>query len=159
MISLFRLIWQIEFMFIMFKLRLKPFAPPYFLIWYLNYYGSSDSCPAMSGAGQASLLHVVEPSGHSASNHPSSPQGHGLVSYPRLTDSTTRGRLYPFLGTFASLGLRHLRAGSPRRQAESSSSSYGLAVHLRLLSTSSHENAVTFGYRVQTLLWRGLPPR
>ena len=25
-----------------FKLRLKPFAPPYFLIRYLNYYGSSD---------------------------------------------------------------------------------------------------------------------
>lgn len=25
-----------------FKARLKPFAPPYFLIWYLHYYGSAD---------------------------------------------------------------------------------------------------------------------
>ena len=110
-------------------------------------------------AMQVSLLHVVEPSGRSVSNHPSPPRGPGLVSHPRLTGSTTPGRLHPFFGTIASVGLRHLAAGSPRRQAESSSSSYGLAVHLRLLSTSSHENAVTIGYKVQTLLWRGLPPR
>ena len=50
----------------------------------------------------------------------------------------------------ASLGLRQLLAGSPRRQAESSSSSYGLAVLLPLLSTPSHDDAVTFGYKVQT---------
>jgi len=34
-----------------------------------------------------------------------------------------------------------------RLPAESGSSSCGPTVHLRLLSTSSHENAVTFGYR------------
>jgi hypothetical protein len=51
----------------------------------------------------------------------------------------------------ASFGLRHLLAGSPQRQAESSSSlSYGLAIHLPLLSTLPRGNAVTVGYMVQT---------
>jgi hypothetical protein len=53
-------------------------------------------------------------------------------------------------GTGASVGLRPLLAGSPRRPAESSSSSYGLVVHLPLLSTCPCGHAVMFGYRVQT---------
>ena len=56
-------------------------------------------------------------------------------------------------GTLASLGLRRYLAGSPRQPAESSSSSCGPAVHLQLLSTPSREDAVTFGYKVQTKLW------
>jgi hypothetical protein len=59
---------------------------------------------------------------------------------------------HPFLGTRASLGLRLFLAGSPRQPAESSSSSCGPAVHLQLLSTPSREDAVTFGYQVQTNL-------
>ena len=50
----------------------------------------------------------------------------------------------------ASVGLRPSRAGSPRQQAESSSSSYGPVIHLRLLPTPSHDDAVTIGYKVQT---------
>ena len=46
--------------------------------------------------------------------------------------------------------------GWPRQPAESSSSSYGSAVHLQLLSTSSHEDAVTFSYNVQTQLGKDL---
>ena len=42
--------------------------------------------------------------------------------------------------------LRLERAGSPLHAAESSSSSYGPTVHLRLLSTPPHDDAVTFGY-------------
>jgi hypothetical protein len=42
--------------------------------------------------------------------------------------------------------------GWPRQPAESSSSSYGPAVHLQLLSTPSHEDAVTFDFNVQTQL-------
>lgn len=43
---------------------------------------------------------------------------------------------------------------SPTGLAESSSYSYGLVIHLRLLSTFSHENAVTtVGYRPVTLAW------
>jgi hypothetical protein len=110
-------------------------------------------------SAQVSLFYVVKPSDHSVSNHPSSPRGLGLVPCHRLTGNTTLGRLHPFLGTIASLGLRRYLAGSPRRQAESSSLSYGPVVHLQLLSTPSHEDAVTFGYRVQTLLRRGLSPR
>ncbi len=41
-------------------------------------------------------------------------------------------------------GLRRYLAGSPQRQAESSSLSCGPIVHFQLLSTSSYENAVTF---------------
>ena len=59
-------------------------------------------------------------------------------------------RPHPFLGTRASFGLHPWGAGSPRQPAESSSSSYGPAVHLQLLSTPSHEDAVTFSYKVQT---------
>jgi hypothetical protein len=35
---------------------------------------------------------------------------------------------------------------------------YGLVVLLRMLSTSTHVNAVTFGFRRVTLAWRGLAP-
>jgi len=46
--------------------------------------------------------------------------------------------------------LHHERAGSPQPSAESGSSSYGLPVHLRLLSTPPHGDAVTFDYGVAT---------
>ena len=65
---------------------------------------------------------------------------------------------YPGVPGVRHLGLRHYLAGSPRRKAESSSSSYGLLFHFQLLPTSSHENAVTFSYKVQTKPWRGLQP-
>lgn len=42
--------------------------------------------------------------------------------------------------------LRHSLAGSPMPTAESSSLSYGRVVHLRLLPTLPHGNAVIFGY-------------
>lgn len=48
-----------------------------------------------------------------------------------------------------SLGLRLSPAGSPRRQAESSSSSSGLVVHLPILSTSRRREAASFGYRTR----------
>src|SRR5918996_3030742 len=43
-------------------------------------------------------------------------------------------------------GLRLRIARSPQHYAESSSFSYGPTVRLRLLSTSLHSDAVTFGY-------------
>lgn len=101
---------------------------------------------------QFSLLHVIKPSNRSVSNHPSSSHGLGLLltmGLPREGLLTVR---IPYVGTPASLGLRHYLAGSPRRQAESSSSSYGPIVHLQLLSTPSREDAVTFSYKVQTKL-------
>ena len=42
--------------------------------------------------------------------------------------------------------LRHFSAGSPQYLAETGSSSYGPTVRFRLLPTSSHDDAVTFGY-------------
>jgi len=44
-------------------------------------------------------------------------------------------------------GVHHLPAGSSTGLAEASSSSYGLVVHLQLLSTPSHDDAVTLGFR------------
>ena len=46
--------------------------------------------------------------------------------------------------------LRHERAGSPQPSAESGSLSYGLPVHLQMLSTPPHGDAVTFDYGVAT---------
>ena len=55
--------------------------------------------------------------------------------------------------------LRHERAGSPQTYAESGSSSSGLPVHLRLLPTPPHGDAVTFDYGAHDWLRRGLAPR
>ena len=112
-------------------------------------------------AVQVSLLHSIEPSGHSVSNHPSPPPPPTWFCVTGLTVARLHHAARTHLAEFrtTSLGLRLSLADSPQRQAESSSSSYGLAVHLQLLSTSSHENAVTFGYRVQVKPRRGLPPR
>ena len=97
------------------------------------------------------LASRIKPSSRSASNHLLSPPGPGLV----LTRSLPRDLSVASLsGTLASLGLRRYLAGSPRQPAESSSSSCGPAVHLQLLSTPSREDAVTFGYKVQTKLWQ-----
>ena len=48
---------------------------------------------------------------------------------------------------------------SPTGLAETSSLDYGLIIHLRLLSTFPHGNAVTtVGFRAVTLPWTGLTP-
>jgi hypothetical protein len=101
------------------------------------------------------LASCIKPSNRSASNHLLPPPGLSLVS----SRSLPRGLLTASLsGTIASLGLRHYLTGSPRQPAESSSSSCGPVIHLPLLSTPSHEDAVTFGYEVQTQLRHGLSP-
>ena len=101
------------------------------------------------------LVSCIKPSGRSASNHLLPPPGPSLVS----TRSLPRGLPTASLsGTLASLGLRLYPAGSPRQPAESSSSSCGPIVHLQLLSTPSCEDAVTFGYEVQTQPRQGLAP-
>jgi hypothetical protein len=101
------------------------------------------------------LVSCIQPSDRSVSNHLLPPPGLGLV----LSQSLPRGLPTASLsGTTASFGLRHWLAGSPRQPAESSSSSYGPVIHLQLLSTPSCEDAVTFGYEVQTQLRQGLSP-
>ena len=72
---------------------------------------------------QASLLNVIEPSNRSVSNHPSSSHGLGLLWHHGRTARTDPAIVrIPLDGITASFGLRHYLAGSPRRQAESSSS-------------------------------------
>jgi hypothetical protein len=48
-------------------------------------------------------------------------------------------------------GLRLWLAGSPLTPAVSSSSSYGRVLHLQLLPTSPHGNAVSFGFRPENV--------
>jgi len=60
---------------------------------------------------------------------------------------------------YAGFRLRHFLAGSPTHQAESSSSSYGPAVHLQLLPTPHFCDAVTFGFGTgERMSRRGLSP-
>ena len=58
----------------------------------------------------------------------------------------------------ARVGLRQSVAGSPQRQAESSSSSCGLVVRLRLLFTLPRGNAITFDYGSEHRSGRNLHP-
>src|SRR4029079_1188008 len=85
-------------------------------------------------------------SAHSFSNHPAAPR----IAFTR--SSSLRGFPGRSLGralvaSTRRSGLRHLSAGSPASQAESSSLSYGLVVHFQLLSTPFRKDAVTFRYR------------
>ena len=52
-------------------------------------------------------------------------------------------------------GLRLSLAGSPVTPAESSSSSYGRVVHLPLLPTPPHGDAVRVGYRPESVCLKG----
>src|SRR6516162_5866130 len=81
---------------------------------------------------------------------------------PDIPTPTTRAAQRSLLSVAsappAASGLRHERAGSPPLHAESGSSSYGLPVHLRLLPTPPHGDAVTFNYGAHDWLRHGLPP-
>jgi len=82
-------------------------------------------------AVEVSLLHVL--------GLPSIPSPTTWPPLPSLSHTTPqRSRLS---------GLRHFLAGSSVGPAESGSFPYGLLVHLQLLSTSFHKNAVTVSYR------------
>src|SRR6516165_5015399 len=67
-----------------------------------------------------------------------------------LCQSPQRHRLLPGFAT--NERARH------RSTPESGSSSYGLPVHLRLLPTPPHGDAVTFHYGAHDWLRHGLPP-
>ena len=134
----------------------------------LRYYGHSDSCSPGSSASsgmntvsigpQVSLVHSARPSMHSVTKHLTCPAFASVLpaQRDRPPDPRTTG-LTPL--TIRS-GLRLLSAGSSQRAAESCSSSYGLHVRLRLLSTPHHNDAVTFGYRERASPGGGLsPPR
>ena len=86
---------------------------------------------------QVSLIHMARPSLHSVTKHLTRP----AIASPLPAQ---RDRLP---GLLSGSGLHPESAGSSLRTAESCSSSYGLHVRLRLLSTPPHSDAVTFGYR------------
>jgi hypothetical protein len=104
------------------------------------------TCP-----GQVSLLNTARPSMHSVSKHLSRPAIASLLP-------TQRDRLPGSLFLVSRSGLRLESAGSSLRSAESSSSSYGLHVRLRLLPTPTRVDAVTFDYRERASPGWGLSP-
>ena len=109
--------------------------------------------------GGISLLHVVEPSVRSVSNHLSSPWGPmSVFCRPGLPRSTAVAVSIALATNGVNRASPSL-AGWPRRPAESSSSSYGPNVRVGLLSTPSREDAVIVHYKAQTLQpWQGLAP-
>ena len=81
------------------------------------------------------------PSDHSASNHHLGPSI-ALARSPSAWKASGSRRF----------GLRHLAAGSPPEQAESSSLALRTGhIHLRLLPTPPHGDAVTFSYRPESV--------
>jgi hypothetical protein len=129
---------------------LRPFAPDP-LQTLLSSYGRSDSCPprswtlslnACSTYGQGSLIH--------APGLPTilSPTTCGRSVSPRYaTFRRIESRSLPYGSSpYGNSRLRHSLATSPHLAGRIEFLSYGLAVHLRLLSTPSRDDAVTFGY-------------
>jgi len=146
---------------------LHPFAPPA-LPEFLATMGALTPAGrpyrftparAVRNATQVSLFHALYRPTLPSPTTPRRPACMVWFDHAGLPeDAPGRSASSPW-GTAASVGLRLSLAGSPRRQAESRSSSYGRVVHLPLLSTSPHGDAVTFGYGVQTEPRRGLAPR
>jgi len=120
-------------------------------------------------SGQVSLIHTARPSMHSVTKHLTRPiiafilpgQRDGLpASFCfRATRNRSRGFDQPEASLRYRSGLRFESANSSLRAAESCSHCcYGLHVRLRLLYTSPHGDAVTFGYRERASPGRGLSP-
>ena len=108
---------------------------------------------------QVSPSHVAEPSDRSVSNHPWLPSEFGLLSLPGLPRDLDRSRS----GTPVPVGRSVFGTSPfPSRLVTATGRiefvSYGPVVHLRLLSTPSCDDAVTFGYKIQTEPWWGLSP-
>ncbi len=114
-----------------------------------RYYGRSDSCllrlfgtwsmNSGSFSKQVSLIHASGLLNHSVSTH--------------LTQRCRRFCKLPLSSTAFPCGsrLRLWLAGSSSGPAVSSLSSYGLVIHLLLLSTTHCCVAVAFGYRLESV--------
>jgi hypothetical protein len=145
-----------------------------------RYYGCSDSCRA----GCSGLRRCFAPAGPVASRRPGLFLG---VAEPptTLVPETARripaglpcSRDEPCSPSVSNHLLpsrsAHLERAAPSRRHQGFASHsqarqdsrpnrvrkrYGRGVHLGLLSTSPHEDAVTFGFRAPDQPWQGLPP-
>lgn len=99
-------------------------------------------------SARVALLHAIEPSDHSVSNHPLPLSKSGLVSIRDLPCDTAH--------TVRILTDHCVNWASPVTNRLAATASciefvfYGLVIHLPFLSTSPHGDAVTFDYNVQT---------
>ena len=126
---------------------------------------SSGPGPALAGWASSAAapppidcVAVREKGRHSLTKHLTRPVFASVL--PTQRDRLPDPRSAGFTPSVIRSGLRPLSAGSSQRAAESCSSSYGLHVRLRLLSTPHHDDAVTFGYRERASPGGGLsPPR
>ena len=121
------------------------------------------SCPAFPRMGFASPPSMIRAPDHIGTTRALTPDAltpsvRSLrllrFAFPTFRPHPRRLSLGRFVSRLSARGvasrLRHERAGSPQPSAVSGSSSYGLPVHLRLLSTPPHGDAVSFDYRVAT---------
>ena len=145
---------------------LRPFAPPA-LPGFTATMDALTPRPLTHGRGLPDSCTL--PSHHSVSNHlvrprvafARYPSAHEASSLPRCfasagTVDTQRPWVLPSLHSGSGRsGLRPSLAGSPPHPAESSSLSYGLAVHLPLLPTPPHGDAVTVRYRPESVCLKG----
>jgi len=83
---------------------------------------------------------------HPVPNHPAVP-GVAFAHNPSAHRTATPCSVEARSKLRTLFRLRHSLAGSPNGQAETGSLSYGLLIHLLLLSTPPRGDAVTFGYR------------
>ena len=121
---------------------------------FLRSYGCSDSSTAGQGRSTSSthtFLSSIEVSQLHVLNLPSIPSS-TTPCLPSIAFSR-----YPSAWTASpcgGLGFATVQQARQDHQAESGSSSYGLLVHLQLLSTPPHGDAVTFGFRPESAYLR-----
>jgi len=99
------------------------------------------------------------PSGPSVANHPSSSSVSGLVSSRRHTGGHPYHRGLILIRDQCVIWASPLPSRLATTTGRIAFANYGRVIHLPLLPTPSHDDAVTFGYEVQTQLRRGLAPR
>lgn len=116
-----------------------------------RYYERSDSCTGGSSAqpehehrltpAQVSLRPVPRRCHHSVSTHPTCP----VAAFPRYPSALDGSRLA------GRLRFRLSRAGSSLTSGRIEFVSYGLVAHLRLLPTPPRSDAVTIGFRPESV--------
>ena len=143
---------------------LRPFTPPALP----GFFATTDALTPADLTQPAGLPDSCPlPSSHSVPTHLMRPSV-AFSRYPSADWASSCSRRVPtvsvplwysrsFHAVPVRSGLRHSLAGSPPHPAVSGSSSYGLAVHLPLLPTPPHGDAVTFGYRPESACRGGTP--
>jgi hypothetical protein len=139
------------------SISLEPFAPPALPGFIATMAPLTPAAPLLRPAGL--IASWIKPSDRSVSKHPSSSRSLGLLPRTDMPpDRLLRSR------PTHSAGLRWRTEASPSGSRLATTKdriefvSYGPVVHLLVLSTPSHEDAVPLGYDGQAGRRQGLSP-